>query len=281
MTAAFPVSLYGRGRAAAPDATWPGETPTGDARRWVSRVEEALKDDLFALHYQPIVDLATGRTRNVEALVRMRGSDGALIGPEAFLPAAEASGLAPAIDLWVIDRVLADISSCASVDVFVNLSGSSIADDEFTEEAERQVVSSGIDPRRIVFEVTETASVGDIDHARDWMQRQKALGHRFALDDFGAGFSSFSYLRSLPADFLKIDGTFVRGLADELPDVAFVRAIVAMADTLGMRTVAECVESASLILKLRDLGVEMAQGFGLARPGPGLAAAASRRAARE
>ncbi len=241
-----------------------------EASLWASRIKKAIREDRFVLHYQPIFGLKSGRAVHYEALIRLREGPADLIAPGVFLPAAERFGLMPYVDGWVVDRVVDLLVKRPAVEIFVNLSGASLGDEALLCHIEELVTASGLPAGRLAFEITETTAVRDIVAAREWMRRLKERGCRFALDDFGIGFSSFSYLQSLPADYVKIDGSFIRGLATEPAARALVRAIDTMAHTLGKETIAECVENLESVATLVELGVEYGQGFALGMPGPEL-----------
>jgi EAL domain-containing protein (putative c-di-GMP-specific phosphodiesterase class I) len=241
-------------------------TPLSEASVWASRVKDALRDGRFLLAYQPIFHLESGRAAHYEALLRLRDEGGRLVGPDAFLPGAEKFGLLPQLDTWVVDEVLSLLKRRADVEVFVNLSGASLGEEGHLLALEERIRASGIGPGRLAFEVTETTAVRDMIAACEWMRRLRDLGCRFALDDFGIGFSSFSYLQSLPADYVKIDGSFIRDLDTSLANRALVKAIDTVAHTLGKETIAEQVENLGSVAVLRDLGVEYGQGFALGRP---------------
>ena len=266
--ALFAAKEKGRNRVVLFDGTV-SPIPLSEANRWASRVKDALREDRFVLVYQPIRRLETGRTSHFEALLRFEAEDGALVGPDTFLPAAEQFGLLPLVDAWVVEEVLSTLRWCEDVEVFVNLSGASLGEEGALAAIERRIREAAIGPGRLAFEVTETTAVKDLIGAREWMRRLRDLGCRFALDDFGIGFSSFAYLQGLPADFVKIDGSFVRDLETNPANRALVKAIETVAHTLGKETIAEHVESLASVAVLRELGVEYGQGFALGRPRPG------------
>ncbi|MBK9375168.1 MAG: EAL domain-containing protein [Holophagales bacterium] len=268
-SALYSAKERGRNRVVLVDASI-SPTPLSEASVWASRVKDALRDQRFVLAYQPIFRLATGRTAHYEALLRLRDDAGELVGPGAFLPAAEQFGLLPQLDMWVVDQVLELLKARGDVEVFVNLSGASLGEEGHLLSIEERIRESGIGPGRLAFEVTETTAVRDMMAAREWMRRLRDLGCRFALDDFGIGFSSFSYLQSLPADYVKIDGSFIRDLDTNLANQALVKAIDTVAHTLGKETIAEQVENLGSVAILRELGVEFAQGFALGGPKPDL-----------
>jgi diguanylate cyclase (GGDEF)-like protein/PAS domain S-box-containing protein len=246
-----------------------GITPTvfeADRETWVTRIHEALEEDRFVLHSQPIVDLATGATVRHELLLSLRERDGRLIAPTAFLPTAERCGLIGHIDRWVIGQA-ARIAG-GGQPISVNLSAASAADPLVLDLIERELIRHEIDPGNIMFEITETAVMQNIDRGRLFAERMVALGCSFALDDFGTGFASLTYLKHLPVQYLKIDIEFVRDLAQGQRDQSVVSAIVALARGFGQQTIAEGVENEETAAVLRDLGVTFAQGYLFGAPTP-------------
>ncbi|HXD66911.1 MAG TPA: EAL domain-containing protein, partial [Solirubrobacteraceae bacterium] len=233
---------------------------------WLGRIRDALDEDRFVLYEQPIVDLMTGQTVQHELLLRMRSEDGEIIAPGAFLPAAERYGLISEIDRWVIRRAVQ--IAAGGVPTEFNLSGRSIGDPDVLRELATAVHESGVDPSLLVVEVTETAFVGQTEAGRAFAERVRELGCRLALDDFGTGFSSLQYLKHLPADHLKIDIDFVRDLTSNETDARVVRGIVALAREFNQTTIAEGVEDQETLLMLRDMGVDLAQGYLFGRPAP-------------
>ncbi|HWH44692.1 MAG TPA: EAL domain-containing protein [Thermoleophilaceae bacterium] len=234
---------------------------------WEAMIREALEGDGFVLHCQPIVELASGRVTRHELLLRMRGDDG-LIAPASFLAVAERLGLVGRIDRWVVESALGLLADSDDDLVFeVNLSGQSVGDRRLLERIEEGLADRRVDPERLIFEITETAAITNMDDARLFAEALTRLGCRVAIDDFGAGFGSFYYLKHLPADLLKIDGDFVRAprtVTDEL----VIEAIVRIARGLGKKTVAEYVEDQQTMDMLRARGVDYAQGFHVGRPVP-------------
>ena len=208
-------------------------------------------------------------------LLRLRDEDGKLVQPGSFMAAAERYGLMPLIDRWVVRNAFAllaerltssapfQLSSCA-----INLSGATFADDDFVEYVRRQFDIYRVPPAMICFEITETSAIADLPSARRFIQALKKLGCRFSLDDFGTGMSSFSYLKHLPVDFIKIDGSFITEMLNSKIDRAMVEMIVYIARVTGKRTVAEFVESDGIIAALREIGVDYAQGYGIGKPAP-------------
>ena len=197
----------------------------------------------------------------------MRDGD-ELILPGAFLYTAERFGLIGDLDRWVIHHALNDIAVPPGQALNINLSGDSVTDAEIPHFIERQLAASGRDPASIVFEVTETAAIANMDSARTFVTQISDLGCNIALDDFGAGFSSFYYLKYLPLDFVKIDGEFIRNLAASTTNQVLVEAIVIMAHGLGQQAIAEHVEDAAAVEVLRRLEADHGQGYYLGRPAP-------------
>jgi diguanylate cyclase (GGDEF)-like protein/PAS domain S-box-containing protein len=264
-TAMYHAKSLGGSRIKVFDASRTPAVLQADGELWIARIREALDEDRFVLQGQPIIELATGNVVQHELLIRMRG-DAGLIPPGAFLPLAERSGLIGEIDQWVIAQ--AAKLAARGRQVGVNLSAASTGDPRILELIERELDDRGADPGKLVFEITETAVMQNMTRAAEFAERLVALGCHFALDDFGTGFASFTYLKRLPADFLKIDIDFVRELAHSKRDMFVVRAIVALARDFGQQTIAEGVEDEATAAVLQDLGVTHAQGYLYGRPGP-------------
>jgi EAL domain-containing protein (putative c-di-GMP-specific phosphodiesterase class I) len=240
-------------------------------RPWEARLRRALADDLFVLHYQPIVSLEDSQISHYEALVRLCDQpDGTLTAPGEFLPAAERYGLVGSLDRLVISKAIACMAAQAQagapVRLAVNLSGLSITDPGLLEHIHRELERRHVDPAALVLEITETAAICDMSLAEDFCRAVRALGCAVALDDFGAGFGSFSYLKHLPFDYLKIDGDFIRELPSSPKDQLVVKALVTLARGMGKRTIAEFVTSPQTLELLRSFGVDHAQGYEIGRP---------------
>jgi EAL domain-containing protein (putative c-di-GMP-specific phosphodiesterase class I) len=245
-------------------------SPAGLHRRpWLARLRLALQHELFVLHYQPIVSLRDGRVSHYEALLRLADDpSGRLIAPGDFLPAAERYGLIRDLDRLVLAKVAALLGEQRDVRVAINLSAASVTDAHMLAHVERQLALHEVDPTRLVIEVTETEAISDMERARAFCADLQALGCAVALDDFGAGFGSFRYLKHLPFSYLKIDGDFIRGLPRSPKDQLVVKALVGVARGMGKRTIAEFVGDGPTLALLRDYGVDFAQGFEVGRPQP-------------
>jgi EAL domain-containing protein (putative c-di-GMP-specific phosphodiesterase class I) len=244
-------------------------SPAGLHRRpWLARLRHALDNDLFVVHYQPIVSLADGRASHYEALVRLADEpSGRLVAPGQFLPAAERYGLIRDIDRLVLAHVANLLGGRGRARVAINLSALSVTDGTMLTYIERCLDLHGVDPRRLVVEITETAAISDMDRARSFCEGVAALGCAIALDDFGAGFGSFQHL-NLPFDYLKIDGGFIRALPSSPKDQLIVQALVGLARGMGTRTIAEYVTDRPTLTLLRRYGVDYAQGYELGQPHP-------------
>jgi EAL domain-containing protein (putative c-di-GMP-specific phosphodiesterase class I) len=253
-------------------------SPAGLHRRpWLARLRRALEEDLFVLHYQPIMSLEDRSVSHYEALVRLADEPGGgLVAPGRFLPAAERYGLIREIDRMVLGKVTALLADrgCTGersehgVRIAINCSSLSITDGGMLDQIEQALTHAGVDPARLMIEVTETAAISDMARAQAFCAGVQALGCAVALDDFGAGFGSFQYLKHLPFEYLKIDGDFIRGLPASPKDQLVVKALVELARGMGKQTIAEYVEDEATVECLRDYGVDYAQGFEIGAPHP-------------
>jgi EAL domain-containing protein (putative c-di-GMP-specific phosphodiesterase class I) len=233
---------------------------------WALDVEEALKEGRLLLYAQPIIDLASGETVLEELLLRTSSPDGGIVGPGAFLCAAERHGTITRIDNWVLEEAIR--IAAGGRPVTVNVSARTVSQSSFLEAVESTLERYDVEPSLITFEITETAVVSDIVQATRFAERLHAIGCHFALDDFGTGYAALTYLKHLPIRFLKIDMEFVRDLAENPRSRAVVSGIVALAAGFGQRTIAEGVEDAATLELLRELGVDLAQGFHIGMPAP-------------
>ena len=233
---------------------------------WVGRIRDALDNDRFVLYSQPIVDLATYDVIQNELLIRMIDADGEVIMPNSFLPTAEEYGLIGEIDRWVINET-ARLSALGHPLEF-NLSAKSVADPRTLSLIESAIAEHGGRAEHIVCEITETALVRDLHGAERFVRGLNDLGIKVALDDFGAGYSGFAYLKRLPVSYLKIDREFVQDLHEEISSRYVVSAVVSLAKAFGMNTVAEGAENDETLRLLKELGVDHVQGYVLGRPAP-------------
>jgi diguanylate cyclase (GGDEF)-like protein/PAS domain S-box-containing protein len=238
----------------------------------IEQIRKALDEDLFVLHCQPILDLESNEISQYELLLRMPGIRGELLLPGSFLYTAEQFDLIGDIDRWVVSRAIQLIAderrAGRELLLEVNVSGRSVTDAELPDFIEEQLEASSVDPAQLILEVTETAAIGNMDRARTFVARLADIGCRFALDDFGAGFGSFYYLKYLSLDYLKIDGEFIRNLPASATDQLILKSIVQVAEGLGKKTIAEFVGNEESLNLLREHGVQYAQGYHVGRPRP-------------
>ena len=246
--------------------------------QWVQRIQDVLEQHRFRLFFQPIAKLGRehgeNNTIHGEVLLRMLDEHNDLVGPGAFIPSAERFSLMPAIDRWVVENtfkmlmldresILKNVSTCC-----INLSGQSLSDERFTDFLVQHIKDSGIPSSLLCFEITETAVIANLCNAARMISILREMGCRFALDDFGVGLSSFGYLKSLPVDYLKLDGCFVKNMVNDTIDKAMVKAINHIGHTMDIKTIAEFVEDETTLQAVREIGVDYAQGYAIARPLP-------------
>lgn len=244
-----------------------------DEMEWVARLNAALENDSFVLFHQRFGALSGTEqgVRHGEILIRYRDGDGRLVGPGAFVPSAERYNLMPAIDRWVLRQVCERAVRQGDCGILsINVSGTTLSDEKFPDEVKHLLDTTGMNAASLCFEITETAAISNLPLATRFIDEMKALGCSISLDDFGSGMSSFSYLRDLAVDYLKIDGTFVRNLHRNPVDRAMTEAISNVGKILGLKTVAEFVENDEILAELRRIGVDYAQGYGVHRPEPWL-----------
>jgi diguanylate cyclase (GGDEF)-like protein len=235
-----------------------------------ARIRDALTKNRLSLATQPIRSLASGGIERYELLLRMTGEDGELLPAASFIEVAERSGMVQELDRWVVARALELLAererAGEPVSLHVNLSGASLTDISVLEFIERRLDEGDADPRRCTFEITKTAQVDDYETAAGFADRLTEFGCEVAIDDYGAGFSPFHYLKQIPFDVIKIDGAFIRDMPRNDADQLTVKAIVEIARGLGKTTIAEFVQDDETTKMLREYGVDMAQGYHLGRP---------------
>lgn len=250
--------------------------------QWVPRLLRALEDNQFCLYSQPIIQVTPESSKNTktihEILIRLQDETGQIILPLNFIPVAERYGLMHLIDRWVIQNLFIFINQSrrqeAALDFqpnnfyMINLSGASLNDDQFLDFVQEQLDLYSIAPQTICFEITETMAIENLGKTTYLIQQLRAIGCSFALDDFGSGMSSFGYLKNLPVDYLKIDGIFIKDIVQNRVDREIVEAIHRVAHVMGIQTVAEYVENGDILMELKGLGINYAQGYGIARPAP-------------
>ena len=238
---------------------------------WTHRITEALDSDRFELYCQRIAaTVEDGATEHYEVLLRMLDESGALVPPGAFIPSAERYKLMDSIDRWVIAHTLELLKQSRGNAMIcsINISGQSLCDETFLEFVVDALNDSGIDTRRLSFEITETAAIGNLGAAVRFIGRLRKMGCRFSLDDFGSGLSSFAYLKNLNVDYLKIDGGFVKDIVEDAIDRTMVKSINDVGHAMGLYTIAEFVESDAIRAVLREIGVDYVQGYGVEKPRP-------------
>jgi diguanylate cyclase (GGDEF)-like protein/PAS domain S-box-containing protein len=277
--AMYEAKQAGKNRVAVVSATHRAPVPSAPGQKrirsrvtWAERVRRAVREDLFVLHCQPIVELGSDTISQWELLLRLPGDHDELIKPAQFLYTAERSGLILEIDRWVLSEAIRLIAQQRDAGhqlrLEVNISGRSVGDPELLTLIEQQLQATSVDPSSLVLEVTETAAIANIGRARSFASSLTQIGCRFALDDFGAGFGSFYYLKHIPFDYVKIDGEFVRNLPASSTDQLILDSIVKMSNGLGKRTIAEFVGDHETVELLKAHGVDYAQGYHLGRPRP-------------
>jgi EAL domain-containing protein (putative c-di-GMP-specific phosphodiesterase class I) len=243
--------------------------------QWSQKIQDALRTDKFYLMLQTMAPLLTAQAdiQIQEFLLRIRMDDGSVVTPATFIPAAERYGLMRDIDMWVIDHALEiiqdvqqDTDSSVTYLYSINLSGQSVGDPEISDFIIKKIEQYQIDPKQLMLEITETAAITNFQSAMDFIHRLSEIGCNFALDDFGAGLSSFGYLKRMKVHFIKIDGQFVKGMGEDPIDRMMVNNITHLAYGLGLYVIAESVEDETLFNMLRDIGVHFAQGYHIQRP---------------
>ncbi len=250
-----------------------GQDPVAASRLdWKQKIEVALTSDRFKIHCQPIVNLASGEIAAYELLLRLQDEDGSLLHPKAFLGVAERFGLIADIDRWVLNRAIDLMNVMAkndvSVPLAVNLSTKTLTDPDCLAAIRRTVASAGLPPGQLIFEISERSSAATIDRTASFMTALRELGCRFAIDDFGVGYSSLSRLQKVPFDYLKVDASLVEYAATDAVKVEMLRAIGHLGRALGRLTIAEGVRDIATARILPELGISLGQGYYLGRPAP-------------
>jgi len=239
---------------------------------WKQKIETALEKKYFIFYYQPIMEIRTRTVSHYEVLIRMKNEDGSISFPGSFIEVAEQTGLIHAIDHYVLKQGIekqAELDkSGTNISLALNLSGHAVDDPILLPLVKRFLDESKAEPSHLIFELTETAAVADVVQAREFMTQLMQIGCRFSIDDFGTGFSSFRYMRELPVDIVKIDGSFITNLANNPDDQLFVKALIDVAKGMGKKTVAEFVENAETLALLHAFGVDYAQGYYIGKPSP-------------
>ena len=237
---------------------------------WVPLIRKALQESNFFLVFQPVIDLNSGDISHYEVLIRMQGLNNEVLSPADFIPVAERIGLIHSIDLWVVEKAidfLAELpANMSQISLAINLSSLAFQDDSLLPTIKEKLESTWVEAKRITFEITETAAVNNFEQTRDMIEKIRALGCKFALDDFGAGFCSFNYLKAFPVDYVKIDGQFIQNLTNDETDQVLVKSMAEIARKLGKKTIAEFVESSETVSKLKEIGINMAQGYVFGKP---------------
>ena len=241
--------------------------------QWASKIKQSLEEDRFLLYFQPMLGLQPScYGDHGEFLIRLY-DEGGIVPPGAFIPAAERYNLMPLIDRWVVENVFKYLSKSGlgqkdEGTFFINLSGTSLSDKSFFNDIRTLVKQYKVKPSRICLEITETAAIDNLNDAVEFISEIRDEGFKFALDDFGVGMSSFSYLKTIPVDYLKIDGSFVQNMLNDPIDKGIVDACNQISHAAGLQTIAEFVENKETEEALKAMGVDFGQGFGIAKPGP-------------
>ena len=269
-TACYLAKKYGRNQVHIYNNKSTAITQYTSETKWLSRINTALDNDQFILYFQQITALNNKKHQHYEVLVRMLDTDGKTIPPNSFIPAAERFNIISSVDNWVIKNTLLIMQEdkYKSIQFSINLSGQSLSDLGFMNNCISQIAECKVNTSRICFEITETAIISNLSNAIRSISTLRGLGCKIALDDFGSGLSSFSYLKNLPVDYLKIDGSLIKNLDTDSINVTMVEAIIHIGHSMGLKTIAEYVENDDVLNILRDLKIDFVQGYGIAKPVP-------------
>ena len=237
---------------------------------WLNRINIALDNDKFILFFQKIASIQNASHEHYEVLIRMFDEDGQTIPPNSFIPAAERFDIMSSVDSWVIKNTLLIMQQDQYLDInfSINLSGQSLSDKSFMQDCINQINTSKVNPTHLCFEITETAMIENLSNAIRSVSTLQELGCKIALDDFGSGLSSFAYLKNLPVDYLKIDGSLIKDIETDKVNVTMVKSIIHIGHSMGLETIAEYVENQAIADILQDLKIDYVQGYGVAKPVP-------------
>jgi EAL domain-containing protein (putative c-di-GMP-specific phosphodiesterase class I) len=235
--------------------------------QWAPRIRSALKQEDFILEFQPIHSVAKQQITHYECLIRMTDEEGTIYYPNDFIPVAEQMGLIHQIDFWVVDHAFDLLKTIKSdISIAINLSGNIFLDKGLYVLVETKLKQTGIDPSRVVLEITETSAISNFEQTKAMVSQLRMLGCRFALDDFGAGFNSYNYIKHFPVDILKIDGSFITNLINDPVDQLLVKSMIDIAHSLKKKVVAEFVENEATLHLLESYGADFIQGYLVGQP---------------
>lgn len=269
-TACYLAKKHGRNQVHVYDNKSTSITKYTSETNWLNRINSALDNNDFVLYFQKIVSLHDKNHEHYEVLIRMLDKDGKIIPPNSFIPAAERFDVMSSVDSWVIKNILLIMQEeqSSKIHFSINLSGQSISDLKFMNDCISQLFESNVDTSRICFEITETAMIENLTNARRSISTLRGLGCKIALDDFGSGLSSFAYLKNLPVDYMKIDGSLIKDIENDQVNISMVKSIIQIGQSMGLETIAEYVENKAILELLRDLGIDFVQGYEIAKPVP-------------
>lgn len=269
-TACYIAKEQGRNRVHIYEVDSSITTKHANQTSWLNKINIALDDDKFILYFQKIASVNDNKNEHYEVLIRMLDKDGKTIPPNSFIPAAERFDIMSSVDSWVIKNTLLIMQEEKYKDInfSINLSGQSLSDLSFMQNCIRQIDNSNVNKNRLCFEITETAVIENLSNAIRSISTLRGLGCKIALDDFGSGLSSFAYLKNLPIDYLKIDGSLIKDIEKDNVNITMVTSIIHIAKSMGLETIAEYVETESILNILRNLEIDYVQGYGVAKPVP-------------
>lgn len=269
-TACYIAKEQGRNRVHIYEVDSTAITNHANQTNWLNRINNALDNNKFVLYFQKIASISNSEHEHYEVLIRMLDEDGNTIPPNSFIPAAERFDIMSSVDSWVIKNTLLIMQEeqYQNINFSLNLSGQSLGDLKFMQDCIRQLDNSTIDPNRLCFEITETAMIENLSNAIRSVSTLRGLGCKIALDDFGSGLSSFAYLKNLPVDYLKIDGSLIKDLENDSVNITMVKSIIHIGHSMGLETIAEYVENNAILDILRNLEIDFVQGYGIAKPVP-------------